>query len=491
MLKKISLFALALVVITACSSSDKKEKTKDTKLYVSSFLKNNKNIVAFGNVGVKSILDKTAYQKQGLIGAFIAPEVSKVEKVLNIQAPMYFAAQGPLDRDGAPEKTFLFFNVTNADSLVDHLKNESYEVNTAGKIRFVENGDFVLGVKDDLAIAIVQSGDYDAKKVAKEAFKMSEGDQSGGKIDELLNKKGDIVVNVNIESLYGTSDTDLADLDEAKKKKLQKMVEGSYIHTSFKFEDGAAIIESKNYFSDELKKMMFFKKDASGGIAKKLAKGEGLVIGGLSVNLDVKKLEAFCEEFSPETLEMITKAYGMSGDMDMMSMVAGSGALSQLTDGRLGVMLTGSPQENSASVNMFIGASTMGKTLFTMSKQTAKFPAMDYQYKDDGIYGYSNVYGGGSDAKSMKSLPLPKGCENFGKGGFSAFISFQGVPVADFGFSGPTKMIEVVSYVTVEYNNEGGRIYIKARKGKENVLEQFMNVAVEAFQDEMGGLSMM
>ena len=58
-----------------------------------------------------------------------------------------------------------------------------------------------------------------------------------------------------------------------------------FIGTIVKFEDGAAIIETKNYFSDALKAKMFFNSDSKAPVLSKLGKGNARV--GFSTNIDI------------------------------------------------------------------------------------------------------------------------------------------------------------------------------------------------------------
>ena len=86
-------------------------------------------------------------------------------------------------------------------------------------------------------------------------------------------------------------------------------------------------------------------------------------------------------------------------------------------------------------------------------------------------------------------LDLPKGCENFGKNGINAFMSFEGLDFDDLNLDGEENVIRIVKYMTFEYNNDGGKIYIKARDGKENLLEQAVREIVNELSDEISGIS--
>ena len=50
-------------------------------------------------------------------------------------------------------------------------------------------------------------------------------------------------------------------------------------------------------------------------------------------------------------------------------------------------------------------------------------------------------------------------------------------------------VIRVIKYITFEYNNDGGRIYIKAKEGKENILKQAMKVMVKELETEINNIA--
>ena len=75
---------------------------------------------------------------------------------------------------------------------------------------------------------------------------------------------------MHLANLYETSDTDLNKLDVEKQKEIKEMMSGAFIQTVFKFENGSAIIASKNIFSEKLKNELFFRSDNSSKIVNKL-----------------------------------------------------------------------------------------------------------------------------------------------------------------------------------------------------------------------------
>ena len=93
-----------------------------------------------------------------------------------------------------------------------------------------------------------------------------------------------------------------------------------------------------------------------------------------------------------------------------------------------------------------------------------------------------------SNASKKNNLILPVGCENFGKSGISAFINVEEIDINDVDIDGVERLLKIVKYITLEYNNEGGRIVIKAKNGKENILEQTVDLVLKEFANELNGI---
>ena len=480
-----NLFAFIAVGLFLIGCSQNGDEGRELDKYVSSFLKDNNEVVAFGSVNLKGMLDKTGYEGNDKLQVLIGTELDKVTRVIDMNDPVFYALEGPFSEDGSPEKVHLFMKVHNQDSLIAELNGRSFDVEEADGISYTENGDFVLGIRNDLAIATIQGGDYEAKDVVKANFEKVDQDLSEGMVAEILASKGDMVIGLNLENLYGSSNTDLAKLDETKRKEIEAMVKGSFIQTNFRFKDGAAIMETKNLFSDQLMEKMFFRNDNSNTIFNKLNKGDGMILAAASVNLDVKKLETFMNEYSPGAMDGVTEQLGLG--KGIMGLLGSEQVLSKLSDGQMGISLFGNPMENSFGVNTFFGTTDQGKMVFSMIQDG--LPQGDYEYKEDGVYGNFDMSFGMGEETERQTMKLPKGCEAFGKKGFTAFLNFRDVDLEEFGFEGEMRLMEIVEYATLEYDNNGGKLYIKAKKGQENVLKQAMDIIMEDLTEQISKMA--
>jgi hypothetical protein len=474
-------FILLGLVMFSCSDSSQ----IDPKDAISSFINNNDAIVAFGTVDLKGILDKVDYENVPKIGKLLSTEVTTIERFIDLKSPLYYAMQGPLDLDGSPEATYAFLGVLNSDSLAVELTQRGFDIGIKNEIQFCQDGDIAIGIKENLAIVVSKSSDFDTEKLITETFAKVDGTISGGSVDEILSQEGDFVLGVNMHSLYTTSNTDLGNLDDDMKRELDEALMNTYVQTVIKFEDGAAILETKNYFSDKLKGQMFFNSDESAPIVAKLGKGKARF--GLSMNLDMKKMQAFIDAYSPETMQDLASLMG--GPAQMALMAAGDDGLAGLFNGKFGIVMLGDPDLDGALVpdfNFYLGLAPRGQDLAQMAKGMLDYAMAEVSLDKDGISGYSNSsYSPGYNGK----IVLPKGCENFGKSGISAFINFEGLDFDEMDLEGGGNVLRVVKYITFDYDENGGRLYIKAKEGKENILKQAIGVLVEEFSSEITGIS--
>ncbi len=476
----LSFVAVLFSVLMACSTS---ESSIDTKTAVSSFLSKNDNIVAFGSADLDEILTKADYKSIPKLGMILSGEVESFKNLIDLDAPVYYAMEGPMNKEGVPEVTYGFLKVKSQDSLVERLVKMGYDIDETAELKVGQDEGFAVGIKNGLAIVAFKDGDFEAKEMLEKAFAMTEGDASGGKIDEILGAEGDIVMGVNVASLYNTSNTDLGKLDKDKIKEIEAMVAGSYVQTVFKFEDGAGIIETKNFFSDELSKRMFMNSDGKAPLMAKLGKGNPRF--GVSVNIDMKKMQAFLDEFSPDAADQLARSMG--GPAQMALMAGGSDGLAGIFNGKFGMVMM--DDENGRGIkepdfSMFIGLAPRGVDLGKMAQDFLSYGDSDVQLDQSGLSVFSNP----SYAPPGK-MNLPKGCENFGKNGINVFMNFDGLDFDDLDLEDEANVIRIIKYITVEYNNDGGRIYIKAKDGKENLLEQAMKEIVNELADEIGGIS--
>lgn len=475
----IAFFTFSMMLFS-CSSNNENRELKD---YLSAFMKENNAIAIFGKADLNSVLNKAEYSSIPKFGGMIESVLSEFNKCIDTKTPIYYAVEGPFTPEAIPAAFYAFIDVKSADSLVSNLIKKGYDFEKDGDMSFAQFGDLSIGVKKDLAILISKNGEVNAKESLEKAFEMSSGDVSEGRVDEILSQKGDVVLGFSIESIYSTSDTQLAKLDQAKQDEIKELVADSYSQTVFKFENGAAVIETKNFFSDALKKRMFLKPNDKAAILSNLGHGSPML--GFSLNFDMEKLQSFINDFSPEALNALSEKFDMQGAL----MLVGENPLSGVSNGQLGFVMLGEPGKSESMIpdfNAYFGLGKKGKPLAEMAKSFLSSGTMVTNITNDGI----SCYSCSSNAPVQgKKLIIPNGCENFGKKAITGFINFEGMDMSTFELEGGAKILNIIKYINFEVDEDGGRIFIKAKNGQENILKQSMNFFLREFESQISGMS--
>lgn len=478
-MKKIFSALVAIVVLTACTK-DVADRT--TKEYFSAFLNSNETMIGFGSAELNDILAKSDYKSHDIIDGFLGETFESLQSSFNLDAPVYYAVEGPIVNDN-PKAIYVFSEIKNIDTLRHNFEYNGYTIEKSkdNSFEYIKDGDLFIGYKNNLAVFLVTNEDVDENKRLGEIIAQTEKELAGGTVEEMLEAEGDVVFSMNVESLYETSNTDLEKLDKKKKEKLASMLKGSYIQNVARFEDGAAIFETKNFFSDELKDELFFRTNEAAPVIKKLGSGKPLM--GISINLDMAKMQRFTEEYSPETMEMLSEEIG--GPFSLAMMAAGND-ISAIVDGQLGVVMMGQPNQMTGMVpdfNFYVGLGRKGKMVGETIKDLMSEQFSSLELSENGLAGYSSSQ---YVPSASGGLQLPEGCENFGKKSISGFINLEDVDIKSLELEGEAKALELVKYITFEYDENGGRLYIKAKEGKENMLKQALSFAMKEFQRNLG-----
>lgn len=484
LIKKIAVVLTTLLVLTSCSDTEVKRDMND---HLSSYLNNNDEVIAFGKAHLNTILQKADYTSVGILNAVVGSQIDKLKTFIDVTGPIYYAAHGPLKKDGTPEKVVLFIRVTNHDELKTYLQSEmSYDLNEANGFTYASSGDMTLGFKQHLAIIIIKGGDSNEVKLLSDAFKRAEGEVSKGRVAELLKaESGDFQMGMSIANLYGTASGDLAKASKSERAELEKLFSDAFVNSTLKFENGRAVLEIKNMFGKELQSKMFLAGNSSAPILKEL--GSGTPRMGFSINMDVKKMEALMNELSPNAINNKLGAQYM-----FVKLGTGSKDLNDLWDGKMGVVMFGEPDESGAftpEINAFLGIKENGRKALASLGETG-MSLVQIGTMPPFTIGNNGIAVTSKPASGTQTLKLPKGAENFGKSGISFFLNLEGLnpdDVAEMFSKDELKIIlKVAKFISFEYTNEGGKLIITAKDGKENILKQAMNEAVKELSGKMG-----
>lgn len=479
-MKKIVVFISLSILLFSCGSGNGNREVSE---YVSAFLNGNNNAIMFGKADLKMVLDKAAYKDVPKFGALIEDQIKTIEKSLNINSPIFFAVEIQSFEKLETPSVYGFIDVKNEDSTVAELTKMGEDLEKSGDLNYFQNGDVLVGIENDLAILLVQPGVKNPKVVLEKAFEKANGDISEGNVNKILNQKADIVFGMKLESIYGDKNPAIASLSKDRQEKVKNLVKDCYSESLFKFENGEVIIETKNYLTAELKNKMFLKSDPSASILKKLGNGTPKI--GFAMNIDMKKLQALMEEVSPGVIKSLGEMLG--GPAQMALMMGGEDGLSSLLSGEMGFVLVGEAKKDMSMVpdfNYYVGFGSKGKSLADLASAFLTKGTMKVDISNKGIMGATNpIYATSGD------LNIPQGCESFGKKGFTGFVNFEGMDINSFELEGAAKLVHLIKFISFECDNENGRVVIKAKDGKENILKQSVQLLIEEFESNIAGMS--
>lgn len=472
MKKYIFIFTIALTCILG--SCSKNFSDRSAQQFLSAYMKENKQVVVFGKIDFKQIMEKADYQNIPKAAVLLKSEMKQYEASLDLSQGICFAIEGPFGKKATPAKSLIFAKVKSMDSLCSKITSLGLMLQEEGDMKYVQDNEVSIGVKEHLAIFIAKKGKYDGKKELKDAFEKSEKDPSNGKAEQILNQKnGDILTGISFENLYATSNTSLEGLPPAKKQELEELVSDSYIQSRISFEKGQAVFESKNLFSNSLMNRVFFRKDSGGAILSKLGTGNARL--GLTMNVDMNKMESFLEDFAPDFKRNLTR---ISFQMQLVMSTLGDKPLTNLLNGELGLVMTGDMMHDGSLVpdaNIYIGLGKKGKDIKEIL--SAFLPGgsvydMQVSVTDEQI----TVYSGKSTGSG---LSIPAFASEFGKDGFTAFVNFEGMDLQSMGLQKEIKALYAFRDIMITMDNRGSKMVITGKNDHENILKQVVNVYVK------------
>jgi hypothetical protein len=261
------------------------------------------------------------------------------------------------------------------------------------------------------------------------------------------------------------------------------LVTDSYSQSTLFFEAGQMRLKTTHFFNENLRKRNFMRQDAKAGVMKKLGAGSPSL--ALSLNMDIRQLQAFVEDFSPASLDEM--AANIGGPFQMMMMMAG-GKVSNLIDGEIGFAMFGESKPDigvTPDFTFYAGFGPNGKSLAEMA-QNNMGGDMRLQVDSKGVYGASSE---DFEYKNGQSISVPMGCEKFGKGALTAYANFEKMDMASFELEGAAKMLTLAKYLTIYFDKDGGEVILKAKNEKVNILKQAAQFLLEEFSSQIGGMA--
>ena len=278
MLKKISALVLIAFVFVGCSD-DKKQEKVTFKEGVHAFIHNNKNVIAYGKVDMQAILTKGKFDSNPMIEAFAGAEIEKLKTEIDMKTPLYYVVEK--QKDKKDPRMFFFAKLTDQEKLVKDMKGgKGFVFKEVDGIAYTEDGDWVVGLRDEIAVVIVQGGDYVAADIVKEAFKLTQGDQPDSKMKAQIERSGDITLSLALAGI--------ADEIPSNSPLSASDLKGVKSFTAINFEQGQAILTSEWELPSNVKSKLGLTKSAQPYISEKVVNAEGEVIAAVQVSMTSK-----------------------------------------------------------------------------------------------------------------------------------------------------------------------------------------------------------
>ncbi|MDX1651637.1 MAG: hypothetical protein R3277_04040 [Brumimicrobium sp.] len=495
MSKNILLFysIVALILMSAC----KGQKDVDLKSAVASFVSNEKAVVGYGYVDVKSILDKSDMKSLKGIGEFVTEQLTSMENAISMDQGIYYAVAGPLNNDGMPEKAYLFLKVKNKDSLQAMFSDMGYSFEEKNGKMVFDDMTTAIGFNNEIAVMISSDFKNKALEDLERAFvKIADKNQSK-RVVEVLETKTDILLGTHLENLYGTSNTTLNKLPMDKQAELVSMAKDGHFATTIDFNPGNITIHTNmERVSEELKKAFFFKPAFESDAVQKIGPGKPMV--AFATAMDIPKMEKFVNRMNPQFTDDLYKMFGPAGIL--LKAVGGEG-IGSVINGELSFALNAiSADDMGGMVPEFNFYASLGpNNQFVTDLITTFGEEGEVQDLGDGYYKYGGamayiakkemiVHSSDSLKESFKTAPLTSvpGMEGFGKKPLYLFVDLKQVQKIGIPIGGEaSEVLNAADYLVVEGDNTSLTVKLQMKDTKENALKQIIHALKVSIQMNM------
>ena len=460
---------VALLVLQACSSS-----SSELKKSVISYIAKQQDVTVFGKVDLFKMMDKSKLENFPKIGPVVRSYLQLISSGINLESPIYMTCSGPFDRDGKPKEVVIFMDVQDKDSLINAVTRQGYDLNEKGKISYVGDNQrgVSIGITESLAILTVHDGTHSFGEVA-DIFKACKLKKESEKVDDILSRDGDVICGVSLQNLYTTSNTVLNNLASNRKREINRMVSNSYVGYAFHFDDGELRIEMNQLFNDFLSDLMFIERENKPEeIADQLGSGHARM--GVSMNLDLKKLENFISTIDPSSMIQMKESFaGLLGILGIPTKSTDS--MSSLFTGQLGLVVLGGQgiTEGLSEMNVFIGLEKRGNSIASQSKNALNGFVPGVKLKPQGLSVYSEL-------KNNKDgqLNIPEFGNEFGQHGINLFVDAEKLNLNQFELAEAGSYLKLIKSIHFYLTNEKGELVIKLKKPT-NVLNQITQTALD------------
>jgi len=485
-MKTIAAFSFSIILLLSC---DKNNQGEDLTIKsVTSFINETKNITVFGKIKIQSILNKAEYQKIPKIGLVLSSVINEFKNTVDLNNPIYYALEGPFDKNALPNTIYVFIKIQSSDTLVNNLTQKGYDFNKYKDFNYTEINNTNIGISKNLAVIMFTKNKIKSENEFNKIFEKCnrKSFQIGNKIEKILKSNEDIVLGLNYHSLYSTANTSLNKISLEKQKEINDITENSFSKITISFNKGELKLNTENYVSNKFKEILFLNENNSKQIISKLGNGEPRV--GLILNLNLVKIENFINKYTNTSYAKIGEEIG--GPLQMAIMMGGDNPLSNLFSGQFGALLIGEPKNDGTFIpdfNLFLGLGDKGQPLAEMAKSFLSNGTMKTVVNRKGISCYSSE-------KNMpllnSNLKLPDNLKDFGLKPISGFINLKDMDMSSFELTGGMKIFNIIESIKFNMDNTNGEMIIKTKDKTKNILKSSIDFYKTEFESQINGIGL-
>lgn len=490
----VSLFVL-LFIAQGCAD----KQTTEVKNNFNSFLSQNNEVVSYGKVSIGDLLGKSDLESLPNFGKIIKNQFESLKVSIGVDQPIYFALDGPLNRDGIPKRSYFFFQINNKDSVEAMFSEMGYFFEKENDVFYAEEETMGLGFNNDMAIMLSGGFDEDLKGLIYDAFNKASVKNVNERIVKVLNLKGDILIASHLENLYRTGNTDLNNLPKDQQELLKEMAKNAHYVTTIDFRDGEIAIDGNAFFDEALAQAMVFKDMEDFDPLAEMQVDQPLM--AFYANIDIPKLEKLMEQFYPDPVKELYKSMGTTG---MILKGLGGEGVNTLVNGQMAMALSAVPIDFDFNKNelphgmiFYAGVGAASSSIVDVLVDFAD--AGDVERLEKGVFRYNDMEVRLSNKKLMMktlddgSVPeikgrsqLPRGCEGFGFKPMAFYLDLKALFATDLEIrsSDLKSIIEQLDFVYMEADNSGAAIKILFKDDTKNALKAI----VDALRNDLEGM---
>lgn len=468
---------LGVFFLQSCSKSPQLSVTES----LASYVENEEAVVAFGSVDLMSILDKADYAKTPKFGPILENVISQYASSINLKSGLFFALMPSSDEGITQMDVVCFLEISNPDSIAAQALRQSYDLEESGDMRYFRDHDFSLCLKGNLAAVLVKNGEFDEKIVLADIMDKASQGASNNDIIERSKLKGEIHLSTIMERSIQLGKGN-QQLDAAKLEAIKELQKDTYQEITLYTEDGQVRLTMGGKYNPSLAKRLPFNKDENASIRKKIGSGEPTF--AISMNMDTRKFQALMDDFSLMSVNDMVSSFG--GPAQLMMVVAG-GKISNVVDGQIGAAFYANGNEAlgvTPDLNVYAEFGPNGFDIANMAMSGMGEDVKMKLSKESLFYSTSGKYD-----PNGAGIIVPKGCESFGKHGFSFFANFEKMDMQSFELEQGAKLLYLVKYVNGYFDADKGEIIIKLKQDNPNALKQVSAFMIEEFASQISQMS--